>query len=71
MIDYINPFTTIGIIHHTDFQKILMVILGVVIAWDSIPMVYYAPVYRLWWILVIFRFTTSQCTVERQQGSFN
>ena len=47
----------------------MMVILSVVIAWDSIPTVYYSPVYRFWWILTIFRFTTSQCTVERQQGS--
>ena len=63
------PFTTNGIIRPTDFQKILMVILSVVIAWYSIPTVYYAHVYRFWWILAIFRFTTSQCTVERQQGS--
>ena len=60
----LNPFTTIGIICPADFQKTLMLILSVVIAWDSIPTVYYAPVYRFWWILAIFRFTTSQCTVE-------
>ena len=66
LIDTFNPFTTIGIMCPTDFQKILLVILFVVIAWDSIPTVYYAPAYRFWWYLATFRTTTTQCTVERQ-----
>ena len=64
-----NPFTPVGIMHPTDFQKILLVILIVVIA--SYIVVHYKPVFRFYWNLVTFTTTSqcmSQCPVECQQG---